>query len=172
MACVDIRPGVLRDVSFVIANMREQDKAEAYCQLPEGTKAHELAYGLLMGSKECYVAYLKDHPVATFGICQGMSIASLVIWALGTDRMTRVIPAITRFVVTDVMRRAIDAGHVSMEARSIATHHAAHRWMKATGAQREGKPYPFGRNGELFATYRWTVYGYHKVAERYGARAT
>lgn len=162
-----IKPGVLRDVSYVLGNLRPGDEREVRCLIPDGTKMYEVAWNQLQASRECYVAYRKDQPAMTFGVCQGISCASLIVWALGTPQARMVIPAVSRFMVLDVLARYVDAGYVSMEARSIATHVEAHRWMRALGAVAEGKPYPYGKGGERFITFRWTKEKFPTIRARY-----
>lgn len=165
MALIDIRPGVLRDVSFVFANMRDGDRREVMCQLDEGTKTYEVAYWSLM-SGDCWVAYWRDKPVMTFGAMK-LNAAAASVWAIGTPKAWRVIPAVTRFFTMDVVPALMAKGYVSMEARSIADHTDAHRWMESTGAKRWGEPYPYGRGGEEFITFRWLPAVYNAQRSRY-----
>lgn len=164
---VTIKPGVLRDVSFVMANLRAADVVEVACQVPDDLRSYELAWMVMQGSIEQYVAYVNDQPVAAFGISPSTSVACHIAWALGTDRMRYAMPAITRFYAQDIMRRACERGCVSLEARSIQSHKEAHRWMRSTGARSSGAPYPYGKGGELFITFRWTADDYPAIAERY-----
>lgn len=162
---IDIRPGVLRDVSFVFANMRDGDRREVMCQMPEGTKTYAIAYGSLMAG-DCWTAYYRDTPAMAFG-ASPLNAAAAAVWAIGTRHAWRVVPAVTRFFTLDIVPMLMARGYVSMEARSIADHRQAHRWMEATGAKRCGDPYPFGRGGETFITFRWLPAVYSAQRSRY-----
>lgn len=151
---ITIAPATLRDTSYVMAHMRPADEREVLCQFPVETKRHELAYALLH-SLEAWVANYKGQPIAVFGVSH-MTVACVSVWALGTHRMWRAVPAITRFVKDSMVPRLVEVGYQTMEARSHVDHHQAHRWMVATGAVQADQPYVFGRGGEKFVTFRWT----------------
>lgn len=151
---IEITDATLRDASFVIANLRPLDELELMCQLPDDVKRHEVAYALLH-SGDCFVAKLDGQPVAIFGSSL-VNQACLSLWALGTKRMRRVAPAITRFMFAKHIPDRADQGFRIAEARSIETHREAHRWMTATGAVRVDPPFEYGKNGEMFVLYRWT----------------
>lgn len=156
-----IRPANLRDMTFILANIREIDRAELFCQVEPGISNAHLAYTLLLGSS-AWIAYIDGQPVAAFGI--GMiNMVAASAWAFGTKRMSRLIPLITDFLAIEVIPDLIDAGVRIMEARSMVGHHEAHRWLLWTGATIQGEPFPFGRDGEQFLLFRWTVSGYHSI---------
>lgn len=151
-----VHPSTLRDASFVMANLRPRDRAEIMCQVPEGTKTHELAYGLNL-SPEAWTIHLEDRqPIALFGE-NHMTPACVIVWAMGTRHMWRAIPLLTQFMRDDVVPRLIAQGYCTMEARSHVLHLQAHRWMHSTGAVQADQPYEYGRNGEKFITFRWTA---------------
>lgn len=158
---VEIRPGCLRDVSYVMANLRKEDREEAYCQLPDGVQNWQLAHMMLMAG-DCFVAFENDQPVMAFGTSP-MTGVLVSVWALGTDRASRVIPAVTDYLATVHVPDLIERGFLYMEARSIVTHKTAHRWMEMTGAKRLGPAHTYGKNGELFYLFRWTVSGYRAI---------
>lgn len=151
---IEIRQACLRDLSYVMAYLRERDADEVYSQLAEGTTGIELAYGLLQ--TDAYVALLDGQPVAGFGTAP-LSAVARSVWALGTDRMRRVVPAITRFFQQQYVPALIADGNEIMEARSLVDHVEAHRWMRATGARVIGPPFTFGRGGKQFLLFRWTA---------------
>jgi len=163
MTRVEIRPSQLSDISYVAANMRPADEVEIMCQLPETTKRHELAYYLLQ-SMEAHTAWLDGNPAASFGVSY-MTPVCMSVWAIGTRRMRRTVPAITRFMTDLVGGKYIDLGFKTMEARSHVNHLEAHRWMVSTGAVQVDLPYIYGRNGEKFITFRWTAEGFTSISE-------
>lgn len=166
---IQLGPATLRDATYIVANMRDTDRHEVYCQLPDGMDDWRVAYFLLMNG-EAYAARWtrqdgREFPVMFFGV-QPMNAVALAIWALGTKHAWRAVPAVTRFVIDDLVPRKLEQGYRIMEARSIEGHTQAHRWMESTGAHRIGKPFEYGRNGELFHLFRWTVSDYHTISAK------
>lgn len=155
MGAAVIRQAVLRDASYVMANMRPADVEEVMCQIPPNTKRHELAYNLLMGC-EAYTAHVKDVPVAFFGTSP-INVACLSVWALGTPEIWRAVPAINRFMVDEHLPDRMRQGYLTMEARSLDSHLDAHRWLTAMGGVQHGDAYEFGSGREKFLTFRWTA---------------
>lgn len=145
--------------------MRDADKAEIYCQLPDGTKSYEVAALMLHGG-DAFVAYLDDQPVAFFG-AHPLNVCTLMAWAMGTDRMHRVLHAVTRYVITEFVPLAIEQGYHTMECRTHVEHRQAHRWLESTGAVVNGTPFVYGKNEEKFLLYRWDRASVSAAAERY-----
>jgi len=163
---VAIKPAVFRDASYVTANLRPEDKLEAFCQLPPDATSMNLAWWLVMTPEHrAFVAYIDDEPVALFGTSP-MTPYCYSLFALGTDRMHRAVPEISRFLMTVHIERRIAEGALTMEARSHIEHVAAHRWMLAMGAEQHGPSFPWGGNGEHFLLFRWTVAGYRAIREK------
>lgn len=150
---ITIEPACLRDASYVMANMRPLDALEALCQVPDGVRIHELAHWLISGSA-AYVAYVDGRPSAIFGTSP-INVVCLSIWALGTKRMRRCIPAITRFMIAEHLPERAAEGYKLMEARSLVQHEEAHRWMQSTGAVVQGDDFEYGKEGEMFRLFRW-----------------
>ena len=151
---IEVVPACLRDVSYVLYNLNPADEAETACQIDPALKRYELAYGLLM-SGDNFAVRIDGQPVAVFGTAP-LNRATLSVWALGTDRMRKALPAISRYLIDVHLPEMVEQGYRYMEARSLATHHAAHRWLRWLGAKELGGPHPFGRDGEDFLLFRWT----------------
>lgn len=150
---VNIIPACLRDASYVVGNMRQFDEEEILCQVPENTKRHEIAYNLLMAGQN-YVATYEDAPAMFFGT-QAVNAAVVSIWAIGTRSTPRVLSDVTRYLLTEHVPALLRAGFLAMEANSLVSHIESHSWMKSTGARVNGDPFIYGRNGELFLSFRW-----------------
>ncbi len=161
---VTIKPAVFRDASYVTANLRPADHHEAFCQLADGVTTVELAWWLLHAGA-AFVAYDNEQPVALFGTAP-MTPFCYSLFAVGTPAMRRAVPAISRFLMREHVEQRIAAGALTMEARSLATHTEAHRWMLSLGAEQQGEPFPYGKAGELFVMFRWTVAGYRAIREK------
>ena len=149
---IAIIPGVPRDLTYIAANMSDADWHEVSCQLAPGVTRLEVAWVALQYG--AWVATIDGQPVACFGFAQ-RSATTLEAFAWGTDRMSRAVPAITRFIRRDLAPGWFAQGVRRLEARSLDTHEAAHRWMTATGAVREAVLPDCGRDGEDFILFAW-----------------
>lgn len=165
-ARIEIVPACLRDLTYITAYMRSQDAEEVYCQLPEATVGLEVALTLL--ATDAYVARLDGQPVMAFGT-HPLSTAAVAVWAIGTDRTPRVAAAVARFFRAVVAPRLIADGYETMEARSLASHRTAHRWMALSGGEVIGPPFIFGRGRKLFLLFRWTADAFRAISDPCGA---
>jgi hypothetical protein len=161
---VEIRRAVFRDVCFVAAQMREQDRREVFCQLMSGASpvdAAAISYG---GTEHVHCAWYRGSPIAAFGFAPA-SFSGTVwsAWAFGTRRLKRAIPEISRFVLETVAPQLIKIGVRRLEVRSIAEHHLAHRWLVRLGARRETELRNWGRDGETFILWSWTDEDWRKT---------
>lgn len=154
---VDIRPAVLRDASWIMANLRPLDHKEAFCQLERGFRTHELA-GYLLRYGDSYIAYDRDEPAMLFGTTP-INIVCLSAWALGTKRAWRVAGRVATWVRDEHVPALRREGYTSLEARSLCENRQAQDWIRSTGGVEHGPPFPFGSDGELFQLFRWTDEG-------------
>lgn len=158
---VEIVPACLRDVSYVLYNLNPDDEAETACQIDPAIPRSHLAYALLM-SGDNFAARIDDQPVAVFGTSP-LNRCTQSVWALGTSRMRKVLPAISRYMIDEHLPRLVADGYRYMEARSIETHVAAHRWLRWLGGQQHGGAFEFGRDGENFFLFRWTIDDFERI---------
>lgn len=158
MRPIEIRPATLRDLSYVTAHLRAADAREIYCQLPEGAASLDVAALSLAGTEHAWCVWWRGTPIAGFGATPS-SLCGTVwsAWAFGTRRFTRAAPAIGRFVGASLAPVLIAKGARRVEARSIADHDAAHRWLERLGARRETELREWGRGGETFVLWAWTA---------------
>jgi hypothetical protein len=161
---VEIKKAVLRDASWITAYMREIDKQECFCQLPDDTPTSVLA-AQFVHVGNCYIAYERDQPTMLFGTSP-INAACFSVWGVGTERTPRVVPAVSQFMLDYEVPRRIGEGFRTAEARSIATHGQAHRWIESLGGVKHGPAFPYGKADEHFVLYRWTVAGYRAIAEK------
>lgn len=155
MAEVTIELATVRDVSFILANLRSGDHDEIVCQLPEGAKPVDFtAQCVCFG--QSWVAKWGGVPAMTFGV-SSMTAAGNVLsgWAFGTRRAPGCIREVVRFCRDVLMPMWISDGVTRIEARSLGAHSVAHRWMQAIGAVHEGSVPDWGRSGETFELYVW-----------------
>lgn len=166
---ISIKRANLRDASWITAHMRHEDRAEVYCQMPDSTHPAVLAQWVLT-TGAAFIAYHGSDPIMLFGTSP-VTVSCLSVWAMGTERMERAVPAVSRFLIREHIPHRINEGFNSMEARSLATHTAAHRWIESLGGEQHGPAYLFGKDGEHFITYRWTVSSYRAISESRWAEA-
>ena len=148
---IEIVPATLRDVSYIVASMCPEDWAEIAAQMPAGASTEQVAALHLHG--EAWAAMLDGQPVQAFGAVPATA-SVLNLWAFGTRARRRAIPAVTRFL----RRQAgewVARGVTRVEARAMAGHPTAHRWLRGLGGQSYRLPC-WGSGGEEFTLYWWT----------------
>lgn len=155
---VDIRPATLRDITFVAANMRGQDKREilATAKLDTLTEAGVISFHT--SEDWCWIAWLDGQPVGAFGVAYGNPVYQPHIrhvWAYGTWRFKRVVPAISRFILREWPHRLLSEGVTRVECRSLIDHDLAHKWMTGLKAHKECDLLNYGVNGETFTQWAW-----------------
>lgn len=166
---IHILDASVRDATWIAANMRAIDRAEIMCQVPDELQMHTLVLAMLSPGGG-YIAYEDERPVMVFGTTP-FTVNAMVAWGFGTDHTPRVIPTVSRFLIKRHIPARIEQGFTIMEARSIATHGEAHRWFETLGGEKHGEAYEFGKGGEYFVSYRWTVSGYRAISRSRWAEA-
>lgn len=147
----------MADMTYIGANLREEDRREIFCQLPEGTTGSAMAAGVttVVPASFTWVALVDGQPAAAFGF-QPWTVPVWIAWAWGTRHLKKAMPAITRWCWQQE-DRLLEIGVRRLEARSIAGHTQAHRWLEQLGCKRVCDLPDHGRNGELFHLYAWTI---------------
>ncbi|ESX81229.1 hypothetical protein NKJ87_02310 [Mesorhizobium sp. M0027] len=149
---IRIIPATLRDLSYIAANLRPEDRAEIDCQFDEWSPAL-LALTALQGF--AYVAELDGNPEAGFGAAEQRS-GLWIAWNWGTRRMRRCVPGITEFFHAVLGPQVAAHGAWRVEARALAANELALRWLARLGATQRCRLPGYGRNGEDFLLYDWT----------------
>jgi len=149
---IEIVAGSHRDISEVVDHLRDIDRQEIYCQMEEGGEDLLVVMALEQNSRVCR---LDGEPVAVFSF-SAINVSTVAVNLFGTDKITRAIPAITRFIFMRMIPDSLAFGIRRFEARSLATHRQAHRWLEACGAVNEGVLPEFGKHGEDFYLYGLT----------------
>lgn len=151
---IDIRPATLRDMTFVSANMRDQDRREICAVIEESdTAIGTMLFASSQGLAWC--GWLDGQPVAAFGVSRlyaGLGGG----WAYLTPRGVRIVPAITRFMMRHVKRHLIAEGFRRIEVRTAIDHDVSHAWLERLGFAREGIAVDYGCDGLDFVTYAAT----------------
>lgn len=144
----------LRDLSYVSSHMRAPDRQEAEAQLGQGIHYIDLAAMHLRDS--AFIVTLDGNPEAAFGASRILGQHLWIAWSWGTDRIHRCAPLITRFVRESMIPDLIEQGARRVEARALASHHSARRWLSRMGATERCLLPEYGVNGEDFILYDWT----------------
>lgn len=162
---VDIRPATLRDACYCAANMRPEDRAEIDAVVPLDNPAG-VAWQLLESSGDlAFVAYLGNQPVAVFGTARLFQHVSSG-WAYGTNRMRRVLPAMTRHCLGYIAPTLAARGYRRLEIRAMESNALSCRWIEGMGFKRETPvAYEYGRHGEMFVTFGYGLTDYLKQKE-------
>jgi hypothetical protein len=155
---VTIKPATLRDVSFIAANLRQQDRREIMA-----TVAVHNVWAAVIGlaasdTSQAWCAWLDGQPVGIAGFSVPIPLQPHIgqAWAFGSERFRRVVPALTRFVVAEWPALLADIGVSRLEMRSLADHDIAHRWLSGMGVRREAIMPGYGVNGETFELWAIT----------------
>ncbi|MER8408706.1 hypothetical protein [Mesorhizobium sp. M0185] len=146
-----IIPATLRDLSYIAANLRLEDRAEIDCQFDHWSPAL-LALTALQGF--AYVAELDGNPEAGFGAAEQRS-GLWIAWSWGTRRMRRCVPGITEFFHAVLGPEVAARGAWRVEARALAANQLGLRWLARLGATQRCRLPGYGRNGEDFLLYDW-----------------
>ncbi|RUV32934.1 hypothetical protein [Mesorhizobium sp. M7A.F.Ca.MR.148.00.0.0] len=167
---VRIVGGNIRDLSYIAANLRPQDKAEIHCQLDGWTPA-TLALHAMQGP--AYVVELDGNPEAAFGAAQLRS-GLWIAWSWGTRRMKRCVPRITKFFWEVLGPDVAAQGAWRVEARALASNDLALRWLHRLGATERCRLPAFGKNGEDFILFDWTreTWNHVPIQQATGIEAT
>ncbi|MER9449652.1 hypothetical protein [Mesorhizobium sp. M0254] len=155
-----IIPATLRDLSYIAANLRPEDRAEIDCQLDHWSPVL-LALTALQGF--AYVAELDSNPEAGFGAAEQRS-GLWIAWSWGTRRVKRCVPGITAHFHAVLACQVAARGAWRVEARALAANHLALRWLGRLGATQRCRLLGYGRNGEDFFLYDWTREGWNHVS--------
>jgi hypothetical protein len=142
----------LRDLSYIASRLRPEDHAEVSCQFDEWTPTGLASVCL---RDHAYVVEIGGNPEAAVGATR-VNSGLWIAWSWGSPRMARAVPIITRFVHDIMMPDIVASGGWRCEARAMASHTSAHRWLKRMGATQRCVLPRWGRNGEDFILFDWT----------------
>ena len=161
MAC-EVVPATLRDLSYVAAHMRAVDRAEVECQVDEWNATTIAAMSL---RDFAYVCELNGNPEAAFG-CGQVRRGYWIAWSWGTDRITKCLPVMLDYITKQLQPAVFDAGAQRVEARALASHKQARRFLERIGGTYRCDLPAYGKNGETFILYDWTRETYVPIPER------
>jgi hypothetical protein len=153
---IEMRPLTLRDATFVAANMNDNDWEECRCQIQ---REDRLAVGVDMFSYtregHGFTLVVEGQPVVCFGVSQTLLPTLCHAWMYGTWRSWRGVPFLTRYVKETFIPSLLKEGIMRVEARALASHVRAQRWLIKMGAMWDCRLYNHGKNGEDFVQFSW-----------------
>lgn len=141
-----------RDMSYVCANLRAEDKAEAEAAVGPFHYI-DLAAGHLRD--RAYIVEVNGNPEAAFGANRSSGDHLWNAYLFGTKRIARAIPRIRAFCREVMMPDLLAIGAHRVEARALASHFTAHRMLESMGAQKRCDLPGYGVHGETFLLYDW-----------------
>lgn len=150
---ISIVPGTLRDLSFITSRLREDDRLEAEALIGP---FHYIDLAAAHLRDVVYVALDDGNPIAAFGANRFIGNHLWVAWSWGSDEIAKAVPAITRCVRKQMIPELIAYGAHRVEARALASHTMARRWLKLMGATERCELPMFGIKGETFVLFDWT----------------
>lgn len=152
----------LRDLTYIIANLREDDRKEIDPLIPNSIQPeHRNSYiAVQCLSGFAYSVKIGEQPICAFGVKIVGTIGSG--WAFGTDRMIRAIPLISDFCWRYISHLLIENNLNRLEVRPVATHEVAIRWLKKLGFTHDCTLKMYGKNGEDFELYSMTSTNYYE----------
>lgn len=147
-----IEIATIRDMTFVLANLRDPDREELRAQLG-GFTGYDLAVQCLQAGN-AFVARVNGVPAMAFGGAH-QSPTTLSAWSFGTKDFRRAVPMASRFIMGPLRDHSVLHGYRWAEARVMASHDTAIRWMqKSLGAEVAGHLPGYGVGGEDFILMR------------------
>jgi hypothetical protein len=153
-----IIPSNPRDVSWLGANMRDEDRAEIMCQMPPEAMGSDAALACHIVSPEDlrFIALDKGEPVAAWGAVP-MTHCVWQGWGFGTKRVWRAVPAMRRHIVNVMTPALIARGCRRFEIRVLKGHGLAHLLTKSLGGKYRCDLPDSGHSGEVLELWEWTT---------------
>jgi len=162
---MSVHPLNLRDLTYVLANLRDIDWCELRAILPLGTKREDLPIHVIPTiNGPAYSVYYKGQPIAVFGASQTTIPTLYSGFAFGTNRFKRAVFIISQFTFEVLSHLLVnECGALRLEVRALANHKLSNDWLTAAGFNRDCECECFGTSGETFIQYSTTVKNYYKV---------
>lgn len=148
-----IEPANVRDLSYILANLRPRDRDEADAQHDRWDPA--LVAAAAARAPYSFLTRSPDRvPVVGFGALPIMP-TTVGAWLLATAEATpRLIAETTRFVDGPLRAQLRRDGFRWAEARALADYPEAHGWLARLGGHAIVELPGYGRGGEDFVLFR------------------
>jgi hypothetical protein len=132
--------------------MRAPDRAEVDAQIDEWNAVHIAALSL---RDFAYVVELDGNPEAAFG-CGQVRKGYWLAWSWGTERLIRCVPTMVSFITGHLQPAVYGAGAHRVEARALASHKQARRFLERIGGTFRCDLPAYGKDGQDFVLFDWT----------------
>lgn len=156
---IEIKQGTRLTATWVAAHARQKDRDELLACVGSGNITVPAVLCSDSTPPEMHwCAYLDGEPVAAMGVAHHPVVTPTIgnVWLFATDKVRRVVPAVSRHFVLNAPRLARERGIKRLEIRASSDHDIAARWIERLGARHVAELEDFGKNGETFHMYEWT----------------
>lgn len=136
--------------------MRQADKDEIFA-LRWSDNPIDLAEDTMNVPGPKWSAHLEGvGPAAVYGAAP-MWPGVWCLWLYGTPHFQQIGVRLSRHIQRVMLPALAIAGAHRAEARSLATHTEAHAWLERLGGKPEATLKGYGKRGEDFIVYAWSV---------------
>lgn len=159
MARVTIFGHTLARVSYIAANLRDQDVDEFVANFGQRDQMADMLTNVSVASgPNAFVACVDDTPALAFGVLVLADLPHIGhAYGFGTDKAWRTIPTVSHFIRTGLIPQLLDAGVNRVEVRVKADIKSSVHWLaNHMGAQFETDLPEAGFRGETFKQFSWT----------------
>lgn len=140
MADLDFHKPTDKDLVFIAANMRDDDKAEVYAA--SGSTPHEALVTSVRRSKAAVVVRHEGVPLVAYGLVKPSILSSTgIIWMLGTNQSLdypRAFMVYTRIAIKEMLLECDELMNYVHDENITSI-----KWLKALGFEM-GEPEPYG----------------------------
>lgn len=150
-----IEPASREEICYVVGNCRDGDLAEFSAMNPFDSR-QDMAKALCaryMPSSAWLVG------AERFPICIGMVFETrphvISLGFVATPAFSNIAKPLTRFIRQRLFPHMREAGVHRIEAISLSSYEASHRWLRALGMEPEAEFSGYGKNGENFLQFAW-----------------
>lgn len=148
-------PYTYENIYEVAANMRAEDAREIFATR-WSDDPHNLTNHCLPAEDFAWVFGDEDGPIAVVGAVPSWpQVWSVFMFA--TNRFAKIGLGLTRHVKRVMIPAMVDVGVHRASCYSIEGHDEAHRWLKVLGASIGHSCKFFGKGGETFHCFEWTL---------------
>jgi hypothetical protein len=159
---IELMPVTEMGLYFIACNLRAMDREEIFATRWDNDPSalvDECLFVLKRPSSFAVMAAFGGKiplPIAVLGAVEQWP-GVWDVWAFGTEDFFRVGFILTRYVRKTLIPTLLAKGARRAHCRSLASHKAAHQWLRALGATEdcERRLKSWGKNGEDFILFEW-----------------
>lgn len=140
----------------VISAMREADRAEIFATRFSDCLI-DFSNDVLAAGSPSWVSGMDGlGPIAVFGASERWP-GMYDMWLFATNDFQHIGKSMTKLIRNAIVPGLFEAGARRLECRSMESHNHAHRWLETAGARSEAVIPNYGKHGENFRVFSWTV---------------